>query len=137
MKGSECIADNGCPLIETCRDECSRLGVTLGELTTERAKWAAPVCFGVLRRRDHHVPPGFDSVRTAKDAPLVMDDGFGLVVDDRLHEFVLVGEVVVHLRAADFRRNLDIVQGGRRHSTLIDQGSRRLHYSSPGTAYLG
>jgi len=29
---------------------------------------------------------------------MVLDDGLGLVVDDRLHEFVLVGEVVVQLR---------------------------------------
>jgi hypothetical protein len=42
MQGSECIADDGCPLIEPCRDERSGLGVTLGELAAERAKWAAP-----------------------------------------------------------------------------------------------
>ena len=42
MKGSEFIADGGCPLIEPGRDEGSGLGVALGELTTERAKWAAP-----------------------------------------------------------------------------------------------
>ena len=66
MKGSQSIADGGCPLIEPCRDERSGLGVTLGELTTERAKWAAPLCFGALRCGDHHVPPGFDSVRAAE-----------------------------------------------------------------------
>ena len=43
MKGSECIADGGCPLIEPGRDEGSGLGVALGQLTTERAKWAAPL----------------------------------------------------------------------------------------------
>ena len=42
--------------------------------------------------------------------PIATDDGVGLVVDDRLHEIVLVGEVVVHLRAADFRRRLDVFQ---------------------------
>ena len=136
IKGFECIADNGCPLIETCRDERPGLGVTLGELTTERAKWAAPYCFGVLRCGDHHVPPGFDSVRASEHESLVMDDGFGLVVDDRLHEFVLVGEVVVHLRAADFGRHLDVFQGGTRHPALMDQGSRRLHYSCPGACSL-
>ena len=66
MKGSECIADDGCPLIEPCGDEGSGLGVTLGELAAERAKWAAALCFGALRRSDHHVPPGFDSVRAAE-----------------------------------------------------------------------
>src|SRR3974390_754358 len=66
-------------------------GVTRRELTNERAKWAAPLCFGALRCGDHHVPPGFDSVRAAERVPLVIDDGAGLVVDDRLYEFVLVG----------------------------------------------
>ena len=42
VKGPERIADGGCPLIEPCRDELSGLGVTLGELTNERAKLAAP-----------------------------------------------------------------------------------------------
>ena len=35
MKGSECIADYGCPLIEPSRDERSGLGVTLSQLTSE------------------------------------------------------------------------------------------------------
>ena len=131
------IADGGCPLIEPGRDERSGLGVTLGQLTTERAKWAAPLCFGALRCGDHHVPPGFDSVRAAERVPLVIDDGVGLVVDDRLHEFVLVGEVVVHLRAADFRRHLDVFQGGARHPALMDQGGGLLHYSCPGACSLG
>ena len=74
MKGSESIADCGCPLIEPCRDERSGLGVTLGELTNERAKLAAPLCFGALRCGDHHVPPGFDSVRAAERVPLAIDD---------------------------------------------------------------
>ena len=47
MKGSESIADGGCPLIEPCRDERSGLGVTLGELTNERAKWQPP--FALVR----------------------------------------------------------------------------------------
>ena len=42
MKGSECIADDGCPLIEPGRDERSGLGVTLGELATERASGQPP-----------------------------------------------------------------------------------------------
>ena len=115
MKGSESITDGSCPLIEPTSNERSGLGVTLGELTNERAKLAAPLCFGALRCGDHHVPPGFDSVRAAERVPLANDDGLGLVVDDRLHEIGLVGEVVVHLRAADFRRHLDVVQGGARH----------------------
>ena len=130
-------AKGGCPLIEPCRDERSGLGVTLGELAAERAKRAAPLCFGELRCGDHHVPPGFDSVRAAEHVPLVLDDGVGLVVDDRLHEFVLVGEVVVHLRAADFRRHLDVFQGGARHPALMDEGGGLLHYSGPGARSLG
>ena len=137
MKGSQSIADGGCPLIEPCRDERSGLGVTLGELTNERAKLAAPLCFGALRCGDHHVPPGFDSVRAAERLPIATDDGVGLVVDDRLHEIVLVGEVVVHLRAADFRRHLDVFQGGARHPALMDQGGGLLHYSRPGACSLG
>ena len=137
MKGSEPIADGGCPLIEPCRDERSGLGVTLGELTNERAKLAAPLCFGALRCGDHHVPPGFDSVRAAERVPLAIDDGLGLVVDDRLHEVVLVGKVVVHLRAADSRRHLDVFQGGARHSALMDQCGGVLHYSCPGACSLG
>src|ERR1700741_5110636 len=137
MKGPESIGDGGCPLIEPCRDERSGLGVTLGELATERAKWAAPLCFGELRCGDHHVPPGLDSVRAAERVPLASDDGAGLVVDDRLHEFVLVGEVVVQLRAADFRRHLDVVQGGARHPALMDEGGGLLHYPCPGALALG
>src|SRR5579859_1299544 len=137
MKGSESIADGGCPLIEPCRYERSGLGVTLGELTNERAKLAAPLCFGALRCSDHHVPPGFDSVRAAERVPLAIDDGLGLVVDDRLHEIVLVGEVVVHLRAADFRRFLDVFQGGARHPALMDQGCSGLDDSGPGAFSLG
>ena len=87
LKRSQSIGDRGCPLIEPCRDERSGLGVALGELTTERAEWAAPLCFGELRSGDHHVPPGFDSVRAAERVPVVIDDGAGLVVDDRLYEF--------------------------------------------------
>jgi hypothetical protein len=66
-------------------------------LATERTEWAAALCLAVLRPGDHHVPPGCDSVLAAERVPMVIDDGVGLVVDDRLHEFVLVGEVVVHL----------------------------------------
>ena len=136
MKGSEAIANGGCPLIEPCRDERSGLGVTLGELTNERAKLAAPFCLGALRCGDHHFPPGFDSVRAAERLPLAIDDGLGLVVDDRLHEFVLIGKVVVHLRAADFRRHLDVFQGGGRHPALMDQSRGLLHYSCPGACSL-
>jgi len=136
MNGSEAIADGGCPLIEPCRDVRSGLGVTLGELTNERAKLAAPLCFGALRCGDHHVPPAFDTVRAAERVPLAIDDGVGLVVDDRLHEVVLVGEVVVHLRAADFRRHPDVFQGGARHPALMDQGGGLLHYSRPGACSL-
>ena len=74
---------------------------------------------------------------TAECLPMVLDDGLGLVVDDRLHEFVLVGEVVVHLRAADFRRHLDVVQGGARDPAFMDQGGGLLHYSCPGACSLG
>ena len=42
MKGSESIADGGRPLIEPCSDARSGLGVTLGELTDERAKGQPP-----------------------------------------------------------------------------------------------
>src|SRR5271166_5718034 len=137
MKGSEFIADGGCPLIEPCRDEGPGLGVALGELAAERAEWAAPLCFGALRCGDHHVPPGFDSLRAAERVPLVIDDGVGLVVDDRPHEFVLVGEVVVHLRAADFRRHPDVFQGGACYPALMDQGGGLLDYSCPGACSLG
>ena len=106
MCGSQSIADGGCPPIKPGRDEGSGLGVALGQLTTERSKWATPLSFGALRFADHHVPPVCDSVRAAERLPLLVDDRVGLVVDDRLHEFVLVGEVVVRLRAADSRRRV-------------------------------
>ncbi len=137
MKGSQPIADGGCPLIEPRRDERSGLGVTLGELTNERAKLAAPPSFGALRCGDHHVPPGFDSVHAAERVTLAIYDGLGLVIDDRLHEVVLVGKVVVHLRSADFRRRPDVFQCRARHSTLMDQGGGVLHYSCPGARSLG
>ena len=41
VKGSQSVADGGCPLIEPGRDEGPGLGVGLGELTTERTKCAA------------------------------------------------------------------------------------------------
>src|SRR5271168_839155 len=102
MEGSESIADGGCPLTEPGRDERSGLGVALGELTTKRTKLAAAFCLGAPRRSYHHLPPGFDAVRAAERVRVAFDDGVGLVVDDRLYEVVLVGEVMVQLRAADF-----------------------------------
>src|SRR5579871_6329419 len=42
LKRSESIADCGGPLIEPSRDERASLGVTLCELTNERAELAAP-----------------------------------------------------------------------------------------------
>src|SRR5579859_7023678 len=136
MKGSESIADGGCPLIEPCRDERPALGVTLGELADERTKLAAALRSGPPRCGDHHLPPVFDSVRAAERVPIAIDDGVGLVVDDRLHEVVLVAEVVVHLRAADFGRHPDVFQGGARHPALMDQGGGLLHYSCPGACSL-
>src|SRR5271169_5397111 len=51
----------------------------------------------------------------------VSDDGVGLVADDRLDELVLVGEVVIELRAADLCRRPDVLQGGASHAALVDQ----------------
>ena len=65
MKGSESIAEGGCPLIKSGRDERSGLGVGLGELATKRTELAAASCLGAPCRSDHHLPPGFDAVRTA------------------------------------------------------------------------
>jgi hypothetical protein len=89
---------------------------------TERAKWAAPFPVGAPHPGDHRLPPGSDSPRAAEGLPIVLDDGVGLVAGDRLHEFVLAGETVVHLRAAEFRRHLDVFQGGRRDPAFMDQG---------------
>ena len=69
--------------------------------------------------------------------PLVSDGGVGLVVDDRLDEVILVGKVVVELRAADFRRRFDVVQGGASDPALVDQDGGLLHYPRPGAFALG
>src|ERR1700760_523120 len=137
MKGPESIGDGDSPLIEPCRDERSGLGVTLGELASKRAKCAAPLSLGALRRGEYHVPPRLDAVWAAECAPIAIDDGVGLVVDDRLDEVVLVGEVVVQLRAADSRRRLDVLEEGARYPPLVDQGGRLLHYPRPGALALG
>ncbi len=132
VKGSQSIADGGCPPIEPCRYERSGLGVTLGQLTTERPSGQPPcalVRFASLITICRQASTPF-ALRSS--FPLVIDNGVGLVIDDRLHEVVLVGEVVVHLRAADFRRHLDVFQGGARHPALMDQGGGLLHYSCPG-----
>src|SRR6201987_4162797 len=137
MKEPESIGDGGSPLIEPCRDERSGLGGTLGELTSKRAECAASLSLGALRCGEHHVPPRLDAVCAAECAPIAIDDGVGLVVDDRLHEVVLVGEVVVHLRAADFRRRPDVFQGGACHSALMDQGGGLLDYACASACSLG
>src|SRR5450756_285591 len=137
LKGSEPFADRGRPPFEPGSDQRSGLWVALGELTAERAEGAAALRLGALRLSDHHVPPGFDPFHAAEiRVPLVIDDGVGLVVDDRLHEIVLVGKVVVKLRAADFRRRLDDVQGGARDPALVDQAGGLLHYPRPGALAL-
>src|SRR3974390_1661585 len=120
MKGSESIGDGGSPLIEPSCDERSSLGVTLRELTSKRAKCAAPLSLGALRCGEHHVPPSLDAVCAAECPPIAIDDGVSLVVDDGLHKLVLVGKVVVHLRAADFSRRPDVFQRGTRHPALMD-----------------
>ena len=63
---------------------------------------------------------------------MVVDDGRCLVVDDRLHEFVLVGEVVVELRSADLGRRLDVVKGGACDAELVDQPSGLVDDPCPG-----
>jgi hypothetical protein len=52
---------------------------------------------------------------------LVGHDRVGLVVDDRLHKVVLVGEVVVELRAADLGRGPDVVQRRASQTALVDE----------------
>ena len=42
MKGSQSIANGGCPLIEPGRDERAGLGGCFGELANERGQCAAP-----------------------------------------------------------------------------------------------
>src|ERR1019366_6075144 len=113
MKSSEPIADRGRPLFEPGGDEGSGLGGALSELTAERTEGAASPSLCVPRLRDHHVPPRskpFDAAEIR--VPLVVDDGLGLKVDDRLYEFLLVGKVVVKLRTTDFDRCLDVIEGG-------------------------
>src|ERR1017187_2315173 len=103
MKSSEPIADCGRPLFEPGGDEGSGLGVALSELTTERTEGTSSLGLGVLSHRDHHVPPRskpFDAAEVR--APLDSDDGLGLVVDDRLYEFLFVGKGMAKLRPADF-----------------------------------
>src|SRR5579871_5145573 len=70
LKRSQSIGDGGCPLIEPCREERPGLGVTLGELTNQRAKLAAPLCFSALRCGENHLPPVFDPVRAAERVPI-------------------------------------------------------------------
>ena len=68
---------------------------------------------------------------------LVAGDGVGLVVDDRLHEFVLVREVVVQLRSADLRRCPDVLERGAGDTPLVDQPGGRLDDPGPGALPLG
>jgi len=83
--------------------------------------WAAALALPAPGLGDHHVapgpqPPGAAEVRL----PLVAGDDVGLVADDRLHERVLVGKAVVHLRPAHTRR-LNVIESGTRHAPLVDQ----------------
>ncbi len=138
LKGPEPLADFRCPPFEPGGDQGPGLRVALGELAAERAEGAAALCLDALRRIDHHVPPGLDPFHAAEiRVPLVTDGGVGLVVDDRLHEIILVRKVVVKLRAAYFRRRLDVVQGGARDPALVDQDGGLLHYPRPGALALG
>ena len=68
--------------------------------------------------------------------PLVVDDGLGLIGDDRLYEFILVGKVVVQLRPTDLCRRLDVVEGRAGHTALVDQARCLLHDAGPGAFTL-
>ena len=83
----------------------------------------APV---LLACGDDHVAPGLEPSGAAEiGLPLVADDGIRLVVDDRLNQLVLVGEVVVELRAAHLGRRPDVVEGGAGDAALVNQPRRR------------
>jgi hypothetical protein len=68
---------------------------------------------------------------------LIADDDVRLVAGDRLHELVLVGEVVGQLRAADFCRRPDVLEGGAGHAPLVDQRGGGGHDPGAGPLALG
>jgi hypothetical protein len=134
-EGAHPVGDDGRPPLEAARDEVAGLGIRLGKLAAQRPKGAAAPRVGAPSGGDNHVAPGTQSLDGGQPGLLgAADDGAGLVVDDRLDELVLAGEVVRQLRAANLRRGPDVLEGGAGHAPLVDQPGGGVH--DPGSSPL-
>src|SRR5271169_3745773 len=122
LESPQAVADGGGPPREAGRDKGAGLGVAFGKLAAQRPEGAASLAIGAPGPGDDHVAPGAESFDGTEVGIFgVADDSVGLVVDDRLHELVLVSEIVVELRTADLCRRPDVLQGGAGHPALVDQ----------------
>jgi hypothetical protein len=138
VQAAQPLADDGLPLPESVGQQGPGERLGLRELACERAERAAALALFAAGLGDDHVAPGSEPLGVAEvGLPLAAGDDVGLVADDGLHELVLVGEVVVHLRPAHRCRRLDVVEGGARHASLVDQPGGRRHDPRPGPLPLG
>jgi hypothetical protein len=122
------LANRFRPLLEPGGNEVARFGIALRNLPDERSKGTPPLHLGLFRSCDDLLLPNRESVRAVNFcAPLILDDRAGLIFDDRLNEFVLVREIVVHLRTAYVRGVLDVIERGGYDAMFVDEAGRDSH----------
>src|SRR5215475_1630566 len=117
--------DRRLPAAEARGDVVPGHVVELGEFAAERSERAAALAARVFLDRDDRVPPGpqaVDSLDRGQHRLVgLADHGLGAVVNYGAHQRLLVGEVVVDLRAAHPGLGPDLLQGGAGDALLQDE----------------
>lgn len=95
------------------------MGVVVGQLGRDRSDGAAADTVALLLQVDQQITPatkGVKAVEFAEERLLRGQDAVGLVSDHGPDQLVLVGEVVIHLRRADTRLPLNVLDAGAGHA---------------------
>jgi hypothetical protein len=114
-------------------------GSHFGQLAGHRSERASAHATQAAHYVDHDVAPAakvLDAFDAVQAEMLHAEHLVGLEVDHRRDEIVLVREVVVHLRGADDRGFLNVLDGGPRDATLQHQFRGRGHDAVAGGAAL-
>ena len=122
-------ADRSLPPFEAVDEVRSRARVVVGELGRDRPDGAAANAVTLLLQVDEQVTPAIErveAVELVEDGSLRGEDSVGLVSDHGPDQVVLVGEVVIQLRRADSRAELDVLDAGAGDAVGEDQFGGRL-----------
>ena len=129
MHRPDSLAERVLPVSEAAGDVLPGRWIGLGQLARQGADRATTPTLELALDRNRLVAPraqGLDAVELAEQRFLGIEDGMALVVDYRMNERLLVGEVVVELRARHTGGALHVLDAGARHSSLEDQVRRRV-----------